>query len=558
MLRALLPLCLLGGLASAGPSEPITAHRSFEQAVEAFRAGDFATAASLAAKLVERTPDNPEIWYVLSLSYERLGKLPKAITASERVLELGYVRRARISYRLAQMHARSSNRAATFHWLSLALEARYEDRPGIQDDAAFAAFRAHPRFIELAGILPARDLSRDQGLAFDLDYLVEEARRMHAGPSRPAFSRSFEAAADALRRAIPTMSDGAVLTAIRNLVAILNDGHSSIYGVRPGSPLAISTDRLPFKFYLFPEGLFITDGHGEFSAHAGSKVVRFGDLPTEEVLERLSDGRGLDNAMMWTWMGPQFYVGSMAGLHSVGATASTDSVELTLETAEGTKKTVVIHGGAFENIRKLPPSSAANGPPPTYLQNIGENYWLKQLPKHAALYLQFNQFRDSQEQTLESFSRRLHERLSSGEVHHLIVDVRQNNGGNNSLLRPLIRTLVAFEMASTNNRIYVIMGRNTFSAVQNFINRVEAWTDALFVGEPSSSSPNFVGEETKLLLPYSRIAGSISTRYWQDSSPDDERAWISPDIPVVLSVDDYFANRDPAMEALLEIVGSTD
>ena len=408
--------------------------------------------------------------------------------------------------------------------------------------------------MKLAGILPAGDLTRNQGLQFDLDYLVEEARRMHAGPTRPAFSPQFEAEASALRKSIPEMSDAQVLAAMTKLIAILSDGHSAIYGFRSDSPLDVSTKRLPLKFYRFPEGLFITDGSGEFSTHAGSKVVSFGELPSEEVMERLLEGRGLDNAMTWTWMGPQFYVGSMARLHAVDAAESTDSVRLTLETAKGEKNSVTIAGGEFENIRKLRPSPAASGPIPMYLRNVDKNYWLKPLPENSALYFQFNQVRDMEDESLASFSSRLHERLSSGEIRHLIIDVRHNNGGNNGLIRPLIRTLIAFELASAENQIYVIMGRNTFSAAQNFINRVEAWTDALFVGEPSSSSPNFVGEETNLLLPYSRITGSISTRYWQDSSPGDERAWISPDILVVLSSKDYFANRDPAMEALLEMI----
>jgi hypothetical protein len=554
MIPVLLSLAFMGGLAVPAPSEPVTAYRNFEQAVEAFRAGDFPKAVSLAESLIEHTPDKPDLWYVLSLSYERIGKLPQAITAAERVLELGYARRARISYRVARMYAQISNREAALDWLSRALEARYEDRPEIQHDVAFSAFRDHPQFMKLAGILPAGDLTRTQGLQFDLDYLVEEARRMHAGLSRPAFSLLFEAEASALRKSIPEMSDAQVMAALTKLIAILNDGHSAIYGVGPDSPLHVSTNRLPLKFYLFPEGLFIIDGSGEFSAHAGSKVLSFGQLTTEEVLERLLMGRGLDNAMTWSWMGPQFYIGSMARLHSVGAAESTESVQLTLENIKGEKSSVTIAGGDFENIRKLRPSPAANGPIPTYLLNIDKNYWLKPLPENAALYFQFNKVRDMKDESLASFSSRLHERLSTGEVRHLIIDVRHNNGGNNGLLRPLIRTLVAFEMASAENRIYVITGRNTFSAAQNFINRVEAWTDAVFVGEPSSSSPNFVGEETNLLLPYSRIRGSISTRYWQDSSPGDERAWISPDIPVVLSFKDYFANRDPAMEALLEMI----
>jgi len=131
------------------------------------------------------------------------------------------------------------------------------------------------------------------------------------------------------------------------------------------------------------------------------------------------------------------------------------------------------------------------------------------------------------------------------------VDVRHNNGGNNTLVRPLVRTMIEYEMRSPEHRIYVLMGRNTFSAAQNFINRVERWTDATFVGEPSSSSPNFVGEENEIVLPFSRVHGSLSNRYWQDSDPWDDRPWIEPDIPVVLSAEQYLAGVDPVLERVL-------
>ena len=114
------------------------------------------------------------------------------------------------------------------------------------------------------------------------------------------------------------------------------------------------------------------------------------------------------------------------------------------------------------------------------------------------------------------------------------------------------RTMIEFEMRSPDHRIFVLVGRNTFSAAQNFINRVERWTGATFVGEPSSSSPNFVGEENEIVLPYSRVRGSISNLYWQDSDPWDDRPWIAPDLPVVLTAQEYFQGVDPALDRVLD------
>jgi hypothetical protein len=75
-------------------------------------------------------------------------------------------------------------------------------------------------------------------------------------------------------------------------------------------------------------------------------------------------------------------------------------------------------------------------------------------------------------------------------------------------------------------------------------------THAIFAGEPSSSRPNFVGEETPVQLPWSGAIGSISDRY-HETIPGDKREWIEPEIKLVLSSADYFANRDPLLEKVL-------
>ncbi len=77
--------------------------------------------------------------------------------------------------------------------------------------------------------------------------------------------------------------------------------------------------------------------------------------------------------------------------------------------------------------------------------------------------------------------------------------------------------------------MFVIIGRETFSAAQDFSNFIERVTNATFVGEPSGSSPIFVGESTAVVLPWSGLSFTISSRYWQDSHDGDDRPFICPD-----------------------------
>jgi hypothetical protein len=97
----------------------------------------------------------------------------------------------------------------------------------------------------------------------------------------------------------------------------------------------------------------------------------------------------------------------------------------------------------------------------------------------------------------------------------------------------------------------VIIGRQTFSAAMNGAAEIERHTNAIFVGEPTGSSPNFVGETIPVNLPYSKMRGSISDLYWQSSVAMDYRTWISPLVYAPPSFVVYAANRDPAMEAIM-------
>ena len=539
---------LLTSAASPADSR-LSYDETVDRAVEALRGGQHEQAAELFESLLDRTPSSPDILYALSRSYESLGELDRAIEMGQRSLELGFVRRPRMTYRLARLHAKSGHKDQTIEWLERALAARYEDRPSIADDDTFAKLRDDPRFRHLAGMLPEGNITRSEGWAFDLDYLIEEAQRMHAGPERPAFSEEFEKLAGFIRSRLATLSDDQVLTHMMRLVALLGDGHSAIYRPDPETSLDFNTATLPYKFYLFPEGLYIVDGADEWDAHAGHRVVKLGSLDAATVLERMSEYRGVDNPMTWKWMGPQFYVGRLLMLRAIGATTTDDRITVTLEAPDGRQFQEEVPGGPYSFPRKLRPYRAIE--PPLYLSRVDTNFWMQQFSESSALYFQFNRVRDTDDETIEAFAGRLHTALQAKDVNTLIVDVRHNNGGNNSLVTPLVRTIVAFDVADPEHRIVVLTGRNTFSACQNFINRLERWTDAEFAGEPSSSSPNFVGEETNLLLPFSRVRGSISTLYWQDSDPGDERAWIGMDFPVELSTKDYFAGRDPVLQAVL-------
>jgi RNA polymerase sigma factor (sigma-70 family) len=388
-----------------------------------------------------------------------------------------------------------------------------------------------------------RTINRVQGWSSDIDFLLEAIKRNHYVYRSKPLPAATGKVADELKRTIGTMSDERVVAELLRLMATLGDGHCYVF------PSEAFTARRPFRqlplrLYQFADGLFVIDAERGHERWIGRKITRLGTVATEEALRRVADYVPSDNRYSSRILGPIF-CGHRGILEMLGLGVQADKVVFQFAGPNRNSGEERIGFVPLRKLsqteRKLLPSRLAGAPPaPLYLRNTGTNFWFEALPQGKVVYFQFNQVLDAPEESIETFSARLDASLRQQRPGLLIVDVRNNNGGDASLLDPLIGTLQDFERRDSAAKLVVIAGTYTFSAAQIFIARMDNETKAVFAGEPSASKPNFVGEDDPHELPWSRLAASISNRY-HESIPGDTREWIEPDIKVELSSRDYFA-----------------
>jgi len=137
-------------------------------------------------------------------------------------------------------------------------------------------------------------------------------------------------------------------------------------------------------------------------------------------------------------------------------------------------------------------------------------------------------------------------------IESIVLDYRNNNGGNSELFKPFIEWLSDFQKERNENskqlfKIFVIVGRDTFSSALLNVYLLKFKTKAIFVGEATGGKPNCYGEVKYFRLRESGLSVRYSTRYyyiieeyWQDS--------FYPDINFSVSFSDYLEGRDPCVE----------
>ncbi len=415
--------------------------------------------------------------------------------------------------------------------------------------ALLAAFLA-----TTASVAPAQtstDSDRITGWRSDIAYYIDQMRRQHYVYRSKPLPSAMLIAAQQLSANVPRYSDERMLAEFEHLASFAGDGHTYML---PFGAKRVVAHMLPLRLYQFSDGLYVVDALNDSSAKwIGARVLKIGKKSAEDIIDAERPTLSVDNRLGYLWVGPPLL--SFAGyLEKFAGVTPGASIPLTVRTRAGQVVSVnvpLVAAPPMRGIPKLPASKVSGASSaPLYLKNVAQNFWFTPLAGDSVFYVQFNQVQDAPDETLAAFAGRLGATLIARRPRTVIIDVRHNNGGNLGLLTPLVTAVHNYESSRPDARTYVLMGRNTFSAAQVFLARMNRETNARFAGEPSSSRPNFVGEESMVQLPWSGAIGSISDQY-HETIPGDTREWIAPSIRYNPSARDYFANKDPLLEMVL-------
>lgn len=393
----------------------------------------------------------------------------------------------------------------------------------------------------------------------DLRHMAREMEARHKNLFHTTTRGQFEGAVRRLHERIPALARHQIVVELARIAASVGDGHTN---VAPTRDPKIGFRTLPFKLYLFGDGLFVRAAERGHAELLGARVVKVGDLAVDEAVARAREMVGRDNEMGVKFFAP-LLLAMPEVLHALGLSDGPDAARFTFEKS-GRQQTLTLkpHGPADllppdTDLTWLPKEGWVDmrdgAPRPLWLKDPKNKFWFERLPGSKVVYAQVNEVNNKADESLADFSKRLLDFVEANDVDKLVLDLRLNRGGNGSLLRPLVVGLIKSKV-NRPGRLFVLMGRGTWSAAQFLLNRLQAYTDVLFVGEPSGSKGNHYGDSRRITLPHSGLTVRVSIYYWQEWDPWDVRPWTAPHLTAELSSEDYRAGGDPALKAALSYV----
>jgi hypothetical protein len=348
----------------------------------------------------------------------------------------------------------------------------------------------------------------------------------------------FRAEAQGLARRAPGLSRPQLVAGLMRILALPGprNGHTGIYPLDPLHPRPL--ELYPLRLYDFADGLHVVAAQP--SELVGRRVTAIGGVPIARVVQLVRPLVPRDNESSRRWLLPEYVVtcevlrglGIVSGDRAAFAFGDGSEIELEPVPAAHFSRTL---GSA------LAPLPTRHDP--VWLRRPDQQHWLTTIDGGRVVYLAY---RVTQGDTYD-LSERLLRLARQPQVRRVIVDVRLNHGGDNRTYGSL---LDALRQPAVNRRgkLFVLLGRATFSAAGNFVADVDRTTRATFVGEPSGGAPNQWGDSQSLTLARSGLTAHVATSYQQFAAASDGRLATAPDIRVEPTAADFFAGRDPVPE----------
>ncbi|HEX4945895.1 MAG TPA: hypothetical protein VFZ34_04505, partial [Blastocatellia bacterium] len=382
------------------------------------------------------------------------------------------------------------------------------------------------------------ELTREQRWRADLQFLADELPKRHPNLFFKLQREAFNREVAKLNEAIARLSDDEIKTALIRLVALVGDGHTSI---------SWAAQRFyPISFYQFGNDLYAIAAADEYQQIVGKRLVKIGETPLAKAKQPLSELVSRDNDQWLKAQLPSVLPASDVLFHLKLLPAATEGKFVF---ADANNKEISVTLKAVTPETKLTYSRALDPTKyPLYLQKQDQNYWYEYLRDTKTLYLNYNRCQEMKDRPFKAFAEEVLAFVEANPIERFVIDLRRNGGGNEAVFFPLLLKLPKHPTLNQKGKLFVVIGRRTFSSGFGNARTLKSITQAILIGEPTGQKPNAYGEVRSFQLPHSKLTVNHSTKFWKRMEGDPQS--LAPDIVIEPTFADYAAGRDPVLDAI--------
>ncbi len=394
----------------------------------------------------------------------------------------------------------------------------------------------------------------------DLDALATVLPEKHPDFFTKHTAEEFDGAIVALRQRLGELDDQQIVMELSRLVAMGGDAHTTLDLGAYAEPMR----RMPIQVAVLDDGVFVTAADEPVKDLIGARVVSVHGVDAMEAIERVSVLFAYENRSRKIATGAR-YVTLLPALAAVGMidAFNADSIDIMIEQRPGGDGSAALPDAApaekevildctlpFAGYQWVSFVQRLPEPLPLAYRTSRGYYQSEFIDAFKTMYVAYNRCGEAPDLPMKDFVSFVMGKCGELDARRIIIDLRFNGGGDETVIWPLWKALGSSERFKDKGDIIGLISRRTFSSAMSNSHQLRDWTDAVLMGEPTGGKPNHFGQVSGFPLPHSKLVVHHSTKWFQKVEGDPEA--VVPDVEIPVTSADLFGGRDPVIEAALE------
>ncbi len=376
----------------------------------------------------------------------------------------------------------------------------------------------------------------------DIMFFKQELPKHHKYLFSMISKEGFNNKTDQLISNIDKLNNKQVFVELNKIAASIGDAHTGV-NIWDGY-------HYPLQFWLFNGNVYVVNADNSLKEMMFSKIVKIDGIDIDIVLKQLKSLISHENESWVLAMLPS-YLESPVYMYGLGMIQNENKAVFTVQ------KDNVVQDFTVSALEYGKDANFVNKKTKDVIIGTYDKYYdYEYLSNQKALYFEYNVCADMDNQKFADFNKEMFGVIKKNDIDKIIIDLRNNTGGNSEILNPFTESLKSYIMENDNVKVYLLVGRNTFSSGMFAIYRVkEAAPEAIAVGEPTGGALDCYGEVRTMNLPNSQIPISYSTKYFEFSKEFSYKnggvGTFLPDISIQPTIDEYTNGRDAVLDYVL-------
>lgn len=323
---------------------------------------------------------------------------------------------------------------------------------------------------------------------------------------------------------------------IMSVLAKLNDGHTYL---EPSIDV-LGKKNFIFGFRYFSNGYYLINSSKNLSKHLGYKLVGIDGFTVKDVEQKVKEFISQENKTSI-----HYYFSSIIREPFLLEYLCIKRKEYITLHFEREKKIVSVNMNPEDYVCKSVFLKDMVRDGDITLQER-ESYWYTCFEDLNAFYFQYNDCAQRDDLKISEIVRS----IKDGNFQNIIIDLRNNRGGDSDVLKPLVRFL---KESKGIYKVFVLVGIDTYSS--GIINLLELCTidDVVSIGEIPHGNPTHYGEVVSFVLSNSKLKVFLSSKIFRFKGYRLGESF-KPTFVVNTKIQDILNGRDTQMEFVKESI----